>query len=218
MRFLPSLRLGLALCAAAALLLQAAPALAGRKPPTGTGPAWVDLPRVLTEYKKTTAFAKYQNQLRDLAKQFSEEMKVLAELRYCTEAERDEALKLKAKQKRTPQEQARMDELMGRADKLDNEVSVLSQKQSPTDADTKRLQDIAKMRTDALRNLAKAEADRRDQLRKLEGDSTEAVENELLAIVEKVAKDQKLEIVYERRAVLFGGNEITDLVIKKLPK
>jgi hypothetical protein len=36
--------------------------------------------------------------------------------------------------------------------------------------------------------------------------------------VEKVAKDQKLAIIYERRAVLVGGNDLTDAVIKKLPK
>jgi Skp family chaperone for outer membrane proteins len=217
MLFQRTVRAALAVCVAA-VLCAAQPAQAGRKPPPATGPAWVDLPRVLAEYKKTAAFAKYQAKLRDLGRQFTEEMKTLAELRYCTDAERDEALKLKAKEKRTPAEQARMDELMGRADKVDNEISTLSQKQNPTEADTKRLQEISKMRTDALRGLAKAEADRRDQMRKLEVESTEAVENELLTLVEKVAKDQKLDIVYERRSVLFGGQDISELVIKKLPK
>jgi Skp family chaperone for outer membrane proteins len=74
------------------------------------------------------------------------------------------------------------------------------------------------MRTDAAKNLAKAEADRRDKLRQMEEDATESVENDLLALVEKVAKEQKLDYVLERRSVLVGGNDVTDAVIKKLPK
>lgn len=185
---------------------------------TGSGPAWVDLPRVLTEYRKTPAYTKHSIKLRDTARQFQAEMQTLAQLRYCSEAERSEALALKAKKALNKTEEARLAALLKRADEVDNEASTLSQKNPPSDADTKRLAEISKLRTDAAKNLAKEEADRRDKLRQMEIDATTSVENELLALCEKVAKDQKLDVLYERRAVLVGGVDLTDAVIKKLPK
>lgn len=210
--------LGLSMAAVAMTAALAGPSFAAPKPPPGTGPAWVDLPKVLTEYRKTAAYAKHSQKLRDQARLFQTEMQTLAQLRYCTDQEREEALALKAKTKMNEKETARLDELMKRADKVDNEASVLSQKNPPSDADTKRLAEISKLRTDAAKNLAKAEADRRDKLRNMEIEATETVENELLALVEKLAKEQKLEVVYERRAVLVGGIDFTEQVIKKLPK
>ena len=207
---------GTALAALALSAGLAAPAAAA--PKDATGPAWVDLPRVLTEYRKTPGYTKHSLKLRDTARQFQAEMQTLAQFRYCTEGERAEALALKAKKTLNKTEEARLDVLSKRADQVDNEASTLSQKPAPTDADTKRLAEISKLRTDAAKSLAKAEADRRDQLRQMEIDATTNVENELLALVEKVAKDQKLDVVYERRAVLVGGVDVTDAVIKKLPK
>lgn len=207
---------GLALAALSLSVGLMGPAAAQKD--AATGPAWVDLPRVLTEYKKTPAYAKHGQKLREMARQAQSEMQMLAQLRYCSDQERAEALALKNKKTLSAAEQARLDTLLKKADQVDNEASGLAQKQKPTDADTKRLADISKMRTDAAKNLAKEEADRRDKLRNLEMELTEAIENELLELVQKVAKDRKLEVIYERRAVLVGGVDLTDQVIKKLPK
>jgi Skp family chaperone for outer membrane proteins len=216
MQWCKSVGMGLALVALMAGV--AGPASAAGKIDPSLGPAWVDLPRVLDEYRKTSAYAKYNQKLKDAQKQLTMEMQTLAQLRYCTDAERTEALAIQAKSKPSSAEQARLDALLKKADGIDNEASALAQKTTPTDAETKRLAEISKMRTDAARNLAKAEADRRDKLRQMEEDATEAVENDLLALVEKVAKEQKLDYVLERRSVLVGGNDVTDAVIKKLPK
>lgn len=207
---------------AAGLLLSVAlvqPALAAPKAkPTGAEVPYVDFPDVQRAYQKTGAFAKYQQQIRDRIKQYGDEMKVLAQLRYSTEAERAEALELQAKTNPSNKEKARLEELMGKADKIDNEIASLSQKMMPTDADTKRLKELSQLRTDAARDLAKAEADRRDQIRKLDLEIATKIENEILALVAKYAKDEKLPLIYERRAVLFGGQDLTPEVIKKLPK
>jgi outer membrane protein len=210
-RTLAAAMTALVLCAAAS------PAAAQKNKPA-SGPAWVDFNKVFAEYRKTSAWAKVGQTRRDMAKTFSVEMTTLASLRYCTDTERDEALALKKKIRLNEKEQTRLDELTKRADKVDNEMNTLSQKASPTDAETKRIAEISKMRTDAARGLAKAEADRREQLAKLENDALEDAEKDILLLVEKIAKDQKLEIVYERRGVLYGGIDLTDQVIKKLPK
>lgn len=187
-------------------------------PKDGTGPAVVNFQRLYEAYQKTSAYAKYGAKMRDAARQFQEEMQLLAQLRYCTDAERAEALALKAKSKLSPAEQARLDSFLKKADAIDNEASRLAQKQNPTEADTKRLADISKMRTEAARSLAKQDADRRDKMRALEQEAFESIETELINIVEKVAKDQKVDVVYDRRSVLVGGVDLTEAAIKKLPK
>ena len=204
----------------AAALLSPAPSAFGAAPkkPDPDAPAFVNLSQVLAEYRKSAEFAKYQQKLREKGRQFNEEMQTLAQLRYCTDAERQEAITIKAKPGTTDREKTRLADLMKKADVIDTELATLSQKKDPSEADTRRLGDLSKLRTDAARKLAEEEANRRDQMRRMESDLTAEVEIELLKLVEKVAKDQKLGIVYERRAVLFGGNDLTDVVIKRLPK
>jgi outer membrane protein len=184
----------------------------------GDQPAFVNLNKILAEYRKTSAFAKFRQRMRDQEKIFGQEMETLAQLRYCTEPERQEALAIKSKPRPNAREQARLTTLMNKANTIDNELATLSQKQNPTPADTQRISDLSKMRTDAARNLAKEATERQERLRKMETDMTAEVEDELLKVVEKVAKDQKLPIIYERRALLFGGVDMTDQVLKKLPK
>lgn len=210
MQWLRPVGLGLALLSLVMGL--AAPAAAAAGPPV------VNFQRLYEEYQKTSAYAKYGTKLRETVKQFQEEMQALAQFRYCTEAERTEALALKAKTKLSAAEQARLDTLSKKADAIDNEASMLAQKTNPSEADTKRLAEISKLRTDAAKSLAKADADRRDKVRQMEQDAFNSVENELLDIVEKLAKDQKLDVIYDARSVLFGGNDLTTLAIKKLPK
>jgi Skp family chaperone for outer membrane proteins len=194
------------------------PVRAANDPPPAGTPAFVDLGRLLGAYRKTAAFTKFQSQLRDQAKKFDDEMQTLAQLRYCTTEERAEGLVLKAKPTPTAKEKSRLEELLKKADALDNEIASLSQKPKPTEAESNRILELSKIRSEAARSLAKEQADRRDQLRKMESGLMADVETELIKLIEKVAKDQKLPAIYERRSVLFGGTDLTEQVVKKLPK
>lgn len=207
----------LAASAVAATLLTPAIARAADETPPAN-PAFVDLNRVVVEFRKTSAFAKYQLKMREQAKKLEEEMTTLAQLRYCTDEERVEGLALKSKTALSAKEKARMDELLKKADRVDNEIATLSQKQKPTDAEAARIVELSKMRTEAVKSLAKERAERSEELRRLEASLTADVEADLLKIVQKIAKDKKLPSVYSSRAVLFGGTDLTDEVIKKLPK
>jgi len=212
----PVYRLALT-CLALALSLPAPAAAAPRNSSAGS-PAFVDLKRVLEEYQKTSAFQKYGQRVQTRMASLNQEMETLAQLRYATEAERKEGLALKGKANPTDREKARFQQLVKKSDDLDNELAQLGQKKDPTQADTQRIQELSQKRAEAARSLAKEEADRRDQVRQLASELREEVENELLRLVEKVAKDRNLPFIYERRAVLFGGSDYTDEVIKKLPK
>lgn len=198
----------------------AAPSFAAPKPPPTdpNAPGVVDLDRVLDEYRKTATYAKYQQRLADQEKSFNAEMTDLQKTRYSTSAERNELATLKQKAKPADPDKARIAELEGKSDRLDSELGVLSQKANPSADDTKRIQELAKMRADAEKSLNKEFADRQQKLRQLNAELTNTVQDELIKLVEKVAKDQKLISVFDRHALLVGGNDITDAVVKKLPK
>jgi hypothetical protein len=181
-------------------------------------PAYVAIQDLLAAYRKTPGYAKYQAKLRDQAKVYDEEMQVIAQVRYASEPERKEALAIKAKPKPGDDELKRFEELKKKTDAIDNERAALSQKEKPTDADTKRLNELAAMNTEAIKNLNKEGLDRREQLRKMETALMVDVENELLKMVEKMAKEYKLPQIYERRALLFGGQDLTEEAISRLPK
>jgi Skp family chaperone for outer membrane proteins len=211
-------RVTLCLSLSALAVSMAAPVVAAPKDRDPNAPAYVDIGKVLTAYRKTPAFAKYGQKVREQTQVYSQEMETLAQFRYLNEADRKEAVSLKAKPNPTPKDTARLAELKKKSDDVDNEAATLSQKTAPTDADKARITAISMQRTNAVRTLAKEESDRRDALRKLETETLGEVENELLKLVERVAKDMKLPYIYERRAVLFGGTDITEDVLKKLPK
>ncbi|HEU4754093.1 MAG TPA: hypothetical protein VFU47_13365, partial [Armatimonadota bacterium] len=141
LRSLPLLLAGLL-----AALCLCSPGLAAPKEADPNAPAFVDLSRVLAEYRKTAAFQKYGVRLRDQGRALNEEMRTLAKVRYCTEPERKEALAISAKPAATPEEKARLEALTRKSDAIENEHALLSQKQTPTAAEAKRLADIAQMR------------------------------------------------------------------------
>src|SRR6266542_2233317 len=85
-------------------------------------PSFVDLSRVLSEYRKTTAFAKFQLQFQAKSQLYNAEMALLTKIRYASDTERKEATGLLAKASRTPAEQTRLDELAKKSDAVDNDL------------------------------------------------------------------------------------------------
>ncbi len=207
--------LSLALASTLAGSAFAAPA---PKPFDPAQPSYVDIKKVLGAYRQTSGFARYAQKIQEKTQEFARELEALAQLRYCTPEERKEALELKARPKLSDAQQQRLDALMKKTDTLESELAGLAQKLNPTDAEKKRISELSMMRTEAVRALAREDADRRDAIRKLQEDSLEEVENVLLEHVGKLAKEKKIVFIYERRAVLVGGNDLTDEVIKRLPK
>ena len=198
-------------------------------PPAGAGgkkkpafdpaiPSYVNIQQLLSEYRKTPAWGKYQARLRDRAKTYGLEMQALASVRFGTEEERKEALAIRAKDKLTDEETARMAELKKKTEAVANERAALAQKAKPSDEDAKRLQELAKLDTEAVRMLSKEDGDRREGVRRMEVELMSEVETELLKMVEKLAKDKKIDFIYERKALLFGGQDLTEEAVRRLPK
>src|SRR4051794_10005400 len=106
--------------------LGAVPAAAAPKAAPITGPAYVDLARVYAEYRKSGEFAKKVSSLQEQQHRFETELSTLGQLRYCSEAERKEALAIQAKPKPTEAEKTRLQELLRKSDMIDSEITTLS--------------------------------------------------------------------------------------------
>jgi Skp family chaperone for outer membrane proteins len=79
----------------------------------------------------------------------------------------------------------------------------------------KRYQDDVKNKTDELNG--KLENERKKIVQELNAQKKKADEKTKV-IISEVAKDKKISIVFDKNAVLFGGTDITDQVIKKAQK
>jgi Skp family chaperone for outer membrane proteins len=208
-RGLVSAALGLALIGAAS-----APA-AAMDP---TQPYFVDLGAVYEAYKKTSGFAQYERRLRAEQEKLNGEMRVLTQVRFCTEGERKEALALTNKSPQSPEEKARLEALLKKSADVEAELAALSQKAMPSENEVVRIEEIARMRQDAARYLIREEEERHNRLMRMDQEAVLEHQADLLKVVERVAKDKKIPAILERKAILFGGNDLTDEVLKKLPR
>jgi len=206
--------MALALSAAACAPACAAPP----KPFDPSAPAIVNLDKVLAEFRKGPGWVKYQRRMAEENRSMSTEMQTLQSVRYSTDAEKAEALAIVRKEKPSEQEQNRLKDLAKKSQGVDDEFTALSQKTAATESETKRIAEIGAMRSQAVQWLQREELKRREQLMKFEQQLGADMEDELLKAVEKVAKDRKIAHVYSHKAVLYGGQDLTDEVIKKLPK
>jgi Skp family chaperone for outer membrane proteins len=66
--------------------------------------------------------------------------------------------------------------------------------------------------------LQQSQQKAQDELDKKAGDLMEDLQGRILKAVEEVATDEKLSMVVDKQARLYGGRDITELVVTKLKK
>jgi Skp family chaperone for outer membrane proteins len=177
---------------------------------------FVDLGRVTDQIKKTPTWQVMTKRFEDERTKFQAEIADLTKIRYLSDVERKEFETLKAKAKPTDSEKARTAELEARSDALDKEFTTLAGQEKPTPEQEARLKALAKMRETAV-NALQEETDKRSQsLRDLEGQVLEEMQGKILKFVEQVADSKNLVMVIDRQAVLYGGLDLTEDVLKKL--
>ncbi len=123
---------------------------------------------------------------------------------------------LKSKATRTEQENARVKELEGIQDNNSKEMSDLMQTQELTDqkkARLKELQDMRKKSEDTGMALTK---DYDEQLKKKLSELDAKAAADLQEAISSVAGAKGITVVVAKDAILFGGEDITPDIIKKL--
>ncbi len=207
----------IATAAVAGLFLVAYPGKGAPKDAKGGSTVgYVDLALVTDKLKQTQEWQVMVKQFEDQRAKFRTEMQDLTKVRYLTDQERAEFQILKAKPKPSDSENARIKDLEGKSNKMDQEFQSLAGLEKPTAEQTTRLNDIQKTREKALEMLKDEEQKRAQQLAQTEADLLDKQQDKVLNIVKQVAQNKDLELVVDRQLILFGGQDLTPDVLKKV--
>ncbi|MBI3912272.1 MAG: OmpH family outer membrane protein [Armatimonadetes bacterium] len=209
------LAVGLAGLALTALLLGSLPAkTAPAKNDATIG--YVDLQVVSDEVKKTREWQDAVGEAIKTTEALNRQLQDLEELRYLTEVERKEVETLEAKPKLSDQEKERVASLRGKSAAIDEEYNQLGLLPNATDEQKKRLAEVIRIREAGKRQLQQTQQELQNKVKSLEAKLLSDAQNRVLKLVSEVAQEQNLQLVMDRDAVLFGGRDLTDAVVKKL--
>jgi len=139
-------------------------------------------------------------------------------LLFLPDADQTELKTLQDKAQPSDSEKARIAALQKKSEQTEAEYRTLQQKPTPTEAEKARLQELVTMRT---KNMAKLQAEQQkaqEELDQKAGELMDSLQGRILKVVEEVATDEKLSMVVDKQARLYGGRDITTLVVDKLKK
>jgi outer membrane protein len=209
---------GLAALFAAGILGSQLPSVAqgGKKKPVDSPVGFVDLGRVTDQIKKTPTWQVETKKFEDERNRLQDEIANLTKIRYLTDAEKVELSNLRAKSKPTDAEKAKIGELEGRSEKLDKDFQMLASVEKPTPEQDARIKEIAKIREQAIGKLQDEAEQRSLKLREMEGKVLEAMQDKIIQIVSDISENKNVTMVMDRQAVLYGGQDLTEDVLKKL--
>jgi Skp family chaperone for outer membrane proteins len=180
------------------------------------GVGYVDLNKIMDQVKKTSTWVTMTKSFDDARAKYQGEIASLTKIRYLTATEKAELDQIRAKTSVTAGEKARIAELEGKSEALDKEAQTLAGVEKPTAEQSKRIEELSKLRQAAIANLQDETEKRSEQLRKLEEQVLDDMQAKILEQVKKVAESRNLGLVVDQRAVLFGGQDLTDDIMKKL--
>jgi Skp family chaperone for outer membrane proteins len=177
---------------------------------------FVDLSQVTEEVKNGTEWKALATQYTNAQTKAKNDLDLLAKQKYLTKQEQDELAALSAKTKQTDGEKARAAELVGRTTKIEQEHAQLAMIEKPTEQQNNRLKEINDLREKA-NNALQAEYEKKaKQLQEIEAQMLDSMQGKILKKVEEVAESKNLQVVLDRQAVLFGGQDLTADILKKL--
>lgn len=188
------------------------------KPDETATVAFVDMGKIGDEVKKTETWRRMSQQAEAERLKLQEEIETLKITRYLTAAEKTEMEGLRTKQKPSDEEKARLAVLQKKSDEVGKEFETLAQKVTPSAEEKKRREDLTLMVTSGDEKLRAEIINRQQQLRNTQVELLTKLQDQILKTVADAAKDTKVGLVVEQQSVLYGGRDLTDSVIKKLPK
>jgi Skp family chaperone for outer membrane proteins len=168
--------------------------------------------------QQAPAAQEVKKQLEQLRAQFQNQLELKKDTIGLTEAEWTELNTLLARPAPSDKEKARIGELRGKTAKLDEELRDLRQKPTPADTEKSRLQELTRLFSSAETKLGTNKEALQDQLDQKRAELLDGLQDKLLKAVEEVAKEQGLAMVFDKQALLFGGENITSQVVGKLKK
>ena len=208
---------GVAALVAAGVFLSALPGSAQKSAARDKSAfGFVDLGEVTEKIKATDEWKVNVRKFSDEQAKFRNELEEMTRLRFLTPAEIQELQNLRAKATATDGEKNRIRELEDKSSKLDKEYQELAMVEKPSTVQGDRLKALTQARENASTKVQEEAEKKTLALQKLEGQMLEAMQSRILKVVEQVAKGEGVSVVIDRQAILYGGQDLTQDVLKKL--
>jgi len=198
-----------ALCSiCVAIVLAAAPPTPA---PSSTGV--VNVEKVMAECEKAK---QADAQLKGMERKLEGQLKLMAQSRLLTEQEINELVTLSAKEKPTAAEQSRIAALQQLDKDRETKLKALQAEQNPTDQQKQELKDLQGSVIASGKLIEQTQKDYQKQINEVNAKLTVQIAKDVRAAVEAVAKESNTPMVLNKAAVIVGGNDLTEKVIKKL--
>jgi Skp family chaperone for outer membrane proteins len=180
---------------------------------TAISVGYVDVQKVLQD---APAAVKARKDAEDLKEKLQGQLALQQDLIFLADADQAELKSLQDKQPKTDKDKSRIADLQKKSQAAEEEWRSLQQNTQPTDAQKARLSELSNMRSRNTAALQAAQQKAQEDLDKRAGELMDGLQERILKVVEQVATDEKLAMVVDKQARLYGGRDITDLVVGKL--
>jgi Skp family chaperone for outer membrane proteins len=176
---------------------------------------YVDVQKVLVD---SPAAVNARKEAEGLKQHLQEQLALQGDLLFLTDAEQTELKGLQDKPQNSDKEKQRIAELQKKSHDAEAELLSLQQKSTPTDAEKSRMAELLNLRSRNTTQLQQAQTKAQEDLDKQAGALMDQLQERILKVVEQVATQEKLSMVVDKQARLYGGRDITSLVVEKLNK
>jgi Skp family chaperone for outer membrane proteins len=177
---------------------------------------FVDLGQVTEQIKRTSTWQQAAKRFDTERSKFQDEIAHLTKTRYLTSAERTELDNLRARKNVTDGEKTKIAELEAKSENLDKEFQNLAAREKPTEEEKKRINELVKLREEAISKIQEETDKRTNELHLMESKVLEEMQGKILEIVKQISDREDLAMVVDRQAILYGGRDLTPDVLTKL--
>ena len=174
---------------------------------------YVDVQKVLQD---SPAAVKARKDAEDLKAQLQAQLALQQDLIFLEGSDLTELQGLQEKALKTDKDKERIAVLQKKSQSAEEEWRSLQQSTQPTDVQKSRLLALNNTRTHNTAALQAAQQKAQEDLDKRAADLMDGLQSRILKVVEQVATDEKLSMVVDKQARLYGGRDITELVVGKL--
>lgn len=195
-----------------ALLLLGGVASAAGVPRVGV----VDVAKVEEALKQSSEWQQMTEQFEAQRVAFRSQMEVLSKYRYLSKDEREEVRRLTNDPSPSRDNRRRIEQLESKSYKLDREFQHLVEIARPSQKQRRRLMEIQSVRERHMELLRDGERERAQRLAQGEADLLAAQHGKVEKAAADVAREQQFELVVDRQFVLFGGQDATNEVLRRI--
>lgn len=175
--------------------------------------AFVDLKRMSSEY---TGTKQSQAELDTFQQSLRKQLEDREAIRFLDDKERQEVATLRAVASPNPEQKKRLDDLLATSKARADQLRALQQNPNKSDSEKADFDRLSKLSTTTDDDLDTLGGQLDDQLHAKGDELSKKLTDTVLAAITDVAKQKAYTVVLDKQAVLYGGIDLTDDVMKKL--